>query len=102
MRFTKYNFNLYGLVIETVENLCFVCPHYNVGNTSGQCKQVRVRDNACTYVLNFSFLVTSISRSLSASPEDKTASILKMNLTLGPIRADSMQIPSRFQSFDPR
>ena len=71
------------LAIETVENLCFVCPDCNdVGNKTEQCKQVGVRDNDITYMLNFSFLVTSVSRSRSASREHKTVSILMMKLAL--------------------
>ena len=71
------------LAIETVKNLCFVCPDYNdVGNKTEQCKQVWVRDNAITYMLNFSLLVTSVSRLRSASREHKTASILMIKLTL--------------------
>ena len=35
------------LAIETVENLCFVCPDYNdVGNKTEECKQV----GECYYI----------------------------------------------------
>lgn len=60
----------------------FVLDCNDVGNKTEQCKQVRVRDNDITYMLNFSFLVTSVSRSRSASREHKTVSILMMKLTL--------------------
>ena len=39
------------LAIETVENLCFVCPDCNdVGNKTEQYKQVGVRENAIIYI----------------------------------------------------